>query len=179
MGGGGNKTFKHVTFEKKIQNIKSWSICMFWSFSEKVHHGLQLPSTTTFLNSNANDVCYHQSSNSNVHVETWHHDQWKKNAPYCKGSVLPCLRFNDVQQMMWGELWYIMQTRSHFTNISLQTHVPQSLCKGNKHVFKLSNLLDHQMPMDGDDAILGFKMMDEEKTRIIFITFIIWKMNYV
>jgi hypothetical protein len=35
------------------------------------------------------------------------------------------------------------------------------------------------MPMDGDDAILGFKMMDEEKTRIIFITFIIWKMNYV
>jgi hypothetical protein len=28
----------------------------------------------------------------------------------------------------------------------------------------MSNLLDHQMPMDGDDAILGFKMMDEEKT---------------
>jgi hypothetical protein len=27
----------------------------------------------------------------------------------------------------------------------------------------MSNLLDHQMPMDGDDAILGFKMMDEEK----------------
>jgi hypothetical protein len=27
----------------------------------------------------------------------------------------------------------------------------------------MSNLLDHQMLMDGDDAILGFKMMDEEK----------------
>jgi hypothetical protein len=27
----------------------------------------------------------------------------------------------------------------------------------------MSNLLDHQMPMNGDDAILGFKLMDEEK----------------
>jgi len=49
------------------------------------------------------------------------------------------------------------------TNISLQTHVPQSSHEGNKHVFKMNNLLDHQMPMDGDDAILGFKLMDEEK----------------
>ncbi len=56
-----------------------------------------------------------------------------------------------------------MQTRSHLTNISLQTHVPQSSYKGNKHVFKMSNLLDHHMAMDGDDALLRFKMMDEEK----------------
>jgi hypothetical protein len=41
--------------------------------------------------------------------------------------------------------------------------MPQSSHEGNKHVFKMSNLLDHQMLMDGDDAILGFKMMDEEK----------------
>jgi len=41
--------------------------------------------------------------------------------------------------------------------------VPQSSREGNKHVFKMSNLLDHHMPMNGDDAILGFKLMDEEK----------------
>ncbi len=63
-----------------------------------------------------------------------------------------------------------MHTRSHLTNISLQTHEPWSLREGNKHVFKLSNLLDHQMLMDGDDAILGFRMMDEEKNEIVFIT---------
>ncbi len=84
--------------------------------------------------------------------------------------TLAKLKFNDVQQMIWGELQFTMHTRSHLTNISLQTHEPWSLREGNKHVFKLSNLLDHQMLMDGDDAILGFRMMDEEKNEIVFIT---------
>jgi hypothetical protein len=29
----------------------------------------------------------------------------------------------------------------------------------------MSNLLNHQMLMDGEDAILRFKMMDEEKMK--------------
>jgi hypothetical protein len=43
----------------------------------------------------------------------------------------------------------------------------------------MNNLLDHQMPMDGDNAILGFRMMDEEKWDNLHNKFIIWRMNYV
>jgi hypothetical protein len=66
--------------------------------------------------------------------------------------------------MIQGELQFTVHTQSHLTSISLQTHEPRSWCEGNKHVFKLSNLLDHQMLMDGDNAILGLRKMDEEKT---------------
>ncbi len=87
------------------------------------------------------------------------------NAPCYTRSLLPRMKFNDVQQMIQGEIQYTMHTWSHLTNIFVQTHALQSLCEGNKHVFKLSNLLDHRMPMDGDDAILKFRMMDEEKMK--------------
>jgi hypothetical protein len=56
-----------------------------------------------------------------------------------------------------------MHTLSYLTSIFLQTHVPRSLREGNIHVFKMNNLLDHWMPMDGYNAILGFRMMDQEK----------------
>jgi hypothetical protein len=35
------------------------------------------------------------------------------------------------------------------------------------------------MPVDGDDAILGFRTMDEEKQDNFHNKFIIWRMNYL
>jgi hypothetical protein len=81
-----------------------------------------------------------------IHLQhpSWNLTSWpiETNAPCCTHSLLLGMKFNDVQQMIWGKLQYIVHTQPHLTSIFLQTHAFRSSCEGNIHVFKMSNLLD-------------------------------------
>jgi hypothetical protein len=152
---------------------------MFWSSSGQVRHGLQLSSMTTFLNSNAHDICYRQSSISNVHLETWCHDQQRQMIPTT--HVHSCQAWSSMMCNKWYEESFNTQcTHSHTWQASFCKHMHLNNHAKETYMFSkwtTSWTIGCQwmvtMPFEG----LGWWM--KTKWDNLPNKFIIWKMNYV